>query len=66
MKELALALEILDDCEFLRKQGLSNEEIEGYVDFFYDNFFNKKDYTDGIIRLRVSEMSEDTGKATQN
>lgn len=46
MNELVKYLETLEEIETekkeLRKAGLSDEEIAGYLDFFFTNFFELK------------------------
>jgi hypothetical protein len=39
LKSLEAQLEIMEDKEILRDLGLTEEEIEGYIEFFADDFF---------------------------
>lgn len=38
MRDLLTMLEIIRDQQELREWGLSEEEVEGYLEFFIDNY----------------------------
>ena len=40
MHHLIDLLELFDELEELRQVGLTEEEIVGYLETFYDNWFN--------------------------
>ena len=40
MQNLIDLLELFDELEELREVGLTEEEIAGYLDTFYDNWFD--------------------------
>ena len=39
-EQLLIALEIQADREELKRMGFSTEEIDGYVEFFFDNWYS--------------------------
>lgn len=59
MNSLVQNLLVLSDLEEedaeLNKLGLSQEEIEGYKEFFLENFLKENDKND--LHVPVSEMS---------
>lgn len=52
--------EIQQDCSDLKKIGLLEEEIYGYIDFFIDNYFRIGEGND--FRISMSKMSENPGE----
>jgi len=56
MHSLAVWAEMEEDKESLRKLGLDEEEIAGYIDFFIENYFRSVNETAEDLRLRVPEV----------
>ena len=55
MYNLAILAEIEEDKRDLKSMNLSQEEIDGYIDFFIENYF-KENKTDGNLRLQMQGM----------
>lgn len=60
--DLLVQLELQLDIKELKELGLSQEEVEGYLDFFLDNYFPPKKEVKNDLRVHMPEVWTSTRK----
>lgn len=62
MQEILIQLELQQDIKELKKLGLLEEEIHGYLEFFSDSYFPPKKKVKNDLRISVSKVWTSTRK----